>query len=59
MLFNNIEGMATTSTVPSRKKESAPKIQVPCPDVTKMYKNEMGSVDLSDQRATAFHLDRK
>ena len=59
ILFSNVEGMATTFTVPRRQKGSASKIQVPCPDVTKMYNKGIGGVDLIDQRAAAYHLDRK
>ena len=58
MLFSNIEGMLTTSTVLRRQKGSASKTQVPCADVIKMYNQGMGCVDLIDQR-TANHLDRK
>ena len=36
-LFSNVEGMAASSTFPCRQKGSASKIQVPCPDVIKMY----------------------
>ena len=44
MLFSNIEGMSTTSTVLRQQKGSASKIQVPCPDVIKMYKQGMSGV---------------
>ena len=59
MLFSNIEGMSTTSTVLRRQKGYASKIQVPCPDVIKIYNQGMGGVDLIDQRTAAYHLDRK
>ena len=59
MLLDNVEGMATTSIVPCRQKGSASKIQVPCPGVIKMCNKEMGGVDLIDQRAADYHLDRK
>ena len=59
MLFSNAEGIATTSTVPHRQKGSASNIQVSCPDVIKMYNKGMVDVDLIDQRAAAYHLDRK
>ena len=59
MLFSNIEGMSTRRTVLRPQKGSASKIQVPCLDVIKMYNQDMGSVDLIDQRTTASHLDRK
>ena len=51
--------METTSTVILRQKGSASKIQVPCTDVIKMYSKGLGSVELIDQRAAAYHLDRK
>ena len=56
MLFGYVEEMAT-STVPHRQKVSASKIQVPCPDVIKMYSKRMGGVDLIDQRAAIYHSD--
>ena len=56
MLFSNIEGMSTISTVLPQQKGSASKIQVPCPDVIKMYNQDMGDVDLIDQRTVAYHL---
>ena len=55
--FSNVEGLATTSTVPRRQKGSVSKIQVPCSDVIKMYNKGMGGVHLIDQRAAAYHLD--
>lgn len=59
MLFSNVDGMTTTSTVPRRQKGSTTKLQVTCPDVIKMYNKGMGGVDLIDQRSAAYHLDRK
>ena len=59
MLFSNIEGMSTISTVLPQQKGSASKIQVPCPDVIKMCNQDMGDVDLIDQRNAAYHLYRK
>ena len=58
MLFNNFEGIATISIVPRQQKKSASKIQVPCPDVFKTYNKGMCGVDLTDQRAAAYHLDQ-
>ena len=58
MLFSNIEGMSTTTAL-RQQKGFASKIQVPCPDVIKMYKQGMGGVDLIDQRTAVYHLDRK
>ena len=57
LLFSNVEGVATTSTVPRRQKGSLSKIQVLCSDVIKMYNKEMGGVHLIDQRAAAYYLD--
>ena len=59
MLFSSVEGMTTTSTVPRRQKGSASKNQVSCPDLIKKYNKGIGGVDLIDQRAAAYHLDRK
>ena len=57
MLFNNVEGMAATSTVPCWQNGSASKIQLPCPDVIKVYNKRTDGVDLIDQRSAAYHLD--
>ena len=59
MLFINVKGMAAISTVPRRQKGSASKIQVPCPDVIKMYNKGMDGFNLIDPRAAAYHLDQK
>ena len=59
MLFSSIEGISTTSPILRRQKGSASKIQVPCPDVIKMYNQGMGGVVLTDQTTAAYHLDRK
>ena len=59
MLLTNIEGMATTSTVPHRQKISGSRIQVPHLDVIKIYNKGMGGVELIDQRTAAYHLNQK
>ena len=59
MLFSKVEGMAATSTVPRRQKGLASKIQVSCLNVIKMYNKGMGVVNLTDQRAAAYHWDRQ
>ena len=58
ILFSNVEGMATISTIPQQQKGSVSKIQVPWTDVMKMYKG-MSGVDLIEQRAAAYHFDQK
>ena len=58
-LFSNDEGMATIPNVPRQQKGSASKIQVPFPNIIKVYNKGTGGVDLIDQRASAYHLDRK
>ena len=58
MLFSDVEGMTTTSTIPHQQKRSASKIQVSCHDVIKMYNKGMSGVDLNDQRV-AFYLNQK
>ena len=59
VLFNNIEGMRTKSSVQRRVKGSAAKVSVSCPDVIKLYNKGIGGVELVDQRNSAYHLDRK
>ena len=59
MLFSNISGIQSTSTVQRRMKRSATKISIPCPDVIKMFNQGMGGVDLVDQRTAAYHLDHE
>ena len=51
--------MATTSTAPGQQKGSAPKIQVPSPDIIKMCKKGMSGVDLINLRAADYQLDLK
>lgn len=41
------------------QKGLASKIQVPCPDVIQKYNQELGGVDLVNQRTAAYNLDRK
>lgn len=55
MLFSNIAGGATTSTVPRLQKGLASKTQVPFPDIIKMYNKGMGGVDVIDQMAAAYN----
>ena len=59
MLFCNVKGTASKSTVLCYQKEWGSKIQVPRPEVIKMYNKWMGWVDLIGQRAAAYHFDRK
>ena len=47
------------STVPCRQKRSASRIQVLCSDDIKIYNKGMGGIALIDQRAAAYHVDRK
>ena len=51
--------MGTIYTVPRRQKGSASKIQGSCPYVIKMHNKGTGGVDLTDQRAPAYHLHLK
>ena len=48
VLFSNVEGMATTSTVSIRQKGLSSKIQELCPDIIKLYNKGMIGVDLID-----------
>ena len=59
MLFTNVKGMATISTVPRRQEGSELKIQINCPGFIKIYSKEMGGVGLIDQRVAAHVLDPK
>ena len=59
MLFTNIEGTQSKSSVQHWVKGSAAKVSVSCPDVIKFYNKGMGGVDLVDQKTAAYHLDRK
>ena len=59
VLLSNVEGMTIASTVPHQQKGPVSKTQVPCPDAIELYNQGMLGVDLIDQRAAAYHLDRK
>ena len=59
LLARNIEGMDGTSNVMRRTKGSATKTPVSCPNIIKMYNPSMGDVDVIDQKAAAYRLDRK
>ena len=59
VLFNNIKGMQTKSSVQRRVKGSAAMVSVSCTDVIKLCKKGIGGVELVDQRNSAYHLDRK
>ena len=59
ILFINVERMAAASTALHRQKGLASKIQVPRPEVIKMYQKVMGGVHLIHQRAAAHHLHWK
>ena len=51
--------MDGTSNVMRRTKGSATKTPVSCPNIIKMYNASMGDVDVIDQKAAAYRLDRK
>ena len=59
LLATNVEGIGGNSTVQRRMKGSATKIPVDCPNIVKLYNKGMGGVDLMDQKAAAYRLDRK
>ena len=40
-------------------KGSANKMPINCPNLVKLYNNGMGGVDIMDQKAAAYRLDRK
>lgn len=59
LLATNVEGMSGDSSVLRRMKGSATKTAVPCPNIVKLYNKGMGGVDLMDQKAAAYRLDRR
>ena len=54
-----LEGCNQISSISRRVKGKTAKIPVPCPSIVKEYNNGMGFVDLLDQRAAVYKLDRK
>ena len=54
-----LEGIDDVTSVQRREKGSATKSAIPFPTVVKLYSNDMGGVDLMDQRTAAYWLDRK
>ena len=54
-----LEECDKVSTVTHRVKGQSAKIHVPCPEITKDYNSGIGGVDLLDQKAAAYKLDRK
>ena len=59
MLFSNLSGMQSTSTVQTQMKGSATKVTVPFPDFLKMYIKGMSGINYVNHRKVAYHLDRK
>ena len=59
MLLSNVEGMTTTSRFLRGQKGSASKVQIPYPDVFKIYIQVTGEVDSVNKRTAACNLDRK
>ena len=47
------------SSVLRRSKGQNSKFPIPCPKMVKEYNNNMGGVDLMDQKTAAYKLDRK
>ena len=54
-----LEGIDDVTSVQRREKGSATKSAIPFPTVVKLYNNDMGGIDLMDQRTAAYRLDRK
>ena len=44
--------------LPLRQKESASKIQVPRPDIVKIYNKGIGGVELINQKAAAYNFNQ-
>ena len=59
VVFSNAEGIATTSIASCQQKVSTSTIEIPCPDLIKIYKKGIGGVGIIDQRAAAYHLNQK
>lgn len=58
MLTNFLSPIPTT-TVKRRVQRSGEKINVTCPEIIAKYNNNMGGVDLMDQRKVCYEVDRK
>ena len=59
MVGTYLEECNKVSTVTRRVKGQSANIPVPCPEIIKDYNSGMGGVDLLDQKAAAYKLDRK
>ena len=58
LLSSALEELNDILSVQKREQGSKTKSLVPCPKLVKLY-NIMGGVDLMDQRAATYHLDRR
>ena len=58
-LAANVDGMTGVSHVMRQIKGSATKTHVSCPSIIKFYSNDMGGLDIMDQKKAAYRLDRK
>ena len=59
LLPSNLQGMDECSNVSRRLKGSVNKIAVNCPNIVKLYDNDICGVNLMDQKTAAYRLDRK
>lgn len=48
----------TNITTVSKKMKDGSKCAIPCPEIIAFYRNKMGGVDLADQMAGLYDLDR-
>ena len=58
LLTTNAYGMCVVSNMMKRMKSSEIKTPVSCPNI-KLYNNDMGGVDIMDEKTAAYKLDHK
>ena len=59
LLGKNVDGLSALSNTMRQTNILATKAPVSCPSIIKLYNNDMGGLDMMDQKAAACRLDRK